>query len=27
MTNGHRFVVDLEDGVPAVRADPDKLAR
>ena len=25
MTNGHRFVVDLEDGVPAVRADPDKL--
>jgi signal transduction histidine kinase len=25
MTNGHKFVVDLEDGVPAVRADPDKL--
>jgi two-component system, OmpR family, phosphate regulon sensor histidine kinase PhoR len=25
MTNGHRFVVDLEDDVPAVRADPDKL--
>jgi PAS domain S-box-containing protein len=25
ITNGHRFVVDLEDGVPAVRADPDKL--
>jgi PAS domain S-box-containing protein len=25
LTNGHRFVVDLEDDVPAVRADPDKL--
>jgi PAS domain S-box-containing protein len=25
LTNGHRFVVDLDDGVPAVRADPDKL--
>jgi PAS domain S-box-containing protein len=25
ITNGHRFVVDLGDGVPAVRADPDKL--
>jgi PAS domain S-box-containing protein len=25
ITNGHRFVVDLEDGVPPVRADPDKL--
>ena len=25
MTNGHTFVVDLDDGVPAVRADPDKL--
>jgi PAS domain S-box-containing protein len=25
ITNGHRFVVDLEDDVPAVRADPDKL--
>ena len=25
ITNGHRFVVDLDDGVPAVRADPDKL--
>ena len=25
ITNGHRFVVDLEEGVPAVRADPDKL--
>jgi PAS domain S-box-containing protein len=25
MANGHRFVVDLGDGVPAVRADPDKL--
>jgi two-component system, OmpR family, phosphate regulon sensor histidine kinase PhoR len=25
MANGHKFVVDLEDGVPAVRADPDKL--
>jgi PAS domain S-box-containing protein len=25
LANGHRFVVDLEDGVPAVRADPDKL--
>jgi signal transduction histidine kinase len=25
LSNGHRFVVDLEDGVPAVRADPDKL--
>jgi signal transduction histidine kinase len=24
-TNGHRFVVDLDDDVPAVRADPDKL--
>jgi len=25
VTNGHRFVVDLDDDVPAVRADPDKL--
>ena len=25
ITNGHRFVVDLEDDVPQVRADPDKL--
>ncbi|HEY3922563.1 MAG TPA: GAF domain-containing protein [Gaiellaceae bacterium] len=25
ITNGHRFVVDLGDGVPEVRADPDKL--
>jgi PAS domain S-box-containing protein len=25
LSNGHRFVVDLEEGVPAVRADPDKL--
>ena len=25
LTNGHRFVVDLDDDVPAVRADPDKL--
>jgi PAS domain S-box-containing protein len=25
ITNGHRFVVDLGDGIPEVRADPDKL--
>jgi PAS domain S-box-containing protein len=25
LTNGHRFVVDLDQDVPAVRADPDKL--
>jgi PAS domain S-box-containing protein len=25
LTNGHRFVIDLDDDVPAVRADPDKL--
>jgi PAS domain S-box-containing protein len=25
LTNGHRFVVDLDEDVPAVRADPDKL--
>src|SRR5213078_813636 len=25
LTNGHRFVVDLDDDVPHVRADPDKL--
>jgi PAS domain S-box-containing protein len=25
LTNGHRFVVDLDENVPAVRADPDKL--
>ena len=25
VTNGHRFVVDLDENVPAVRADPDKL--
>ena len=25
LTNGHRFVVDLDEEVPAVRADPDKL--
>jgi PAS domain S-box-containing protein len=25
LANGHRFVVDLDEDVPAVRADPDKL--
>ena len=25
LANGHRFVVDLDDEVPEVRADPDKL--